>query len=300
MIEVKGKRQKSKVKSQKKELNNLLFLLPFYFLLFTFRSALFLLPFYLVPWLSLGMILPYPSMAAELKEIQERGYLIVAVKDNLRPLGFRDGKGNLQGLEIDLARRLGEELLGRPDAVRLQAVANRDRLNAVLAGKVDLAIARVTATESRTRLVSFSTPYYMDGIAFVTKDASVQRLSDIQQGKIALLYGSSTIAKVRYQLPTARLIGVASYQEARSLLESGGAVAFAADVSVLTGWVQEYPQYRIVPTLLSAEPLSVVMPKGVQYDDLRRRVNEAIDRWKTDGWLQQRAVYWGLPWDNLK
>ncbi|WP_338022357.1 transporter substrate-binding domain-containing protein [Argonema antarcticum] len=300
MIEVKGKRQKSKVKSQKKELNNLLFLLPFYFLLFTLRSALFLLPFYLIPWLSLGMILPAPSMAAELKEIQERGYLIVAVKDNLRPLGFRDGTGNLQGLEIDLARRLGSELLGRPDAVRLEAVANRDRLNAVLAGKVDLAIARVTATESRSRLVSFSTPYYMDGIAFVTKDATVQRLSDIQQGKIALLYGSSTIAKVRYQLPTARLIGVASYQEARSLLESGGATAFAADVSVLSGWVQEYPQYRIVPTLLSAEPLSVVMPKGVQYDDLRRRVNEVIDRWKTDGWLQQRAVYWGLPWDNLK
>ena len=98
-----------------------------------------------------------------------------------------------------------------------------------------------------------------------------------------------------------RLVGVASYQEADRFSNPVAQPAFAADVTVLTGWVQEYPQYRIVPTLLSAEPLSVVMPKGVQYDDLRRRVNEAIDRWKTDGWLQQqRAVYWGLPWDNLK
>jgi polar amino acid transport system substrate-binding protein len=84
------------------------------------------------------------SHAAELKEIQERGYLMVAVKDNVRPLGFTDASGKLQGLEIDLARRLAAEILGKPDAVRLQPVANRDRVSVVLEGKVDLTIARVT------------------------------------------------------------------------------------------------------------------------------------------------------------
>lgn len=272
MIKVKGKRQKAKEK----------YLFP-----------LLLLPFYF-------LILPFESIAAELREIQQRGYLIVGVKDNVRPLGFRDNAGNLQGFEIDIAQRLGQELLGRPEAVRLQPVANRDRLALVVEGKVDLAIARVTATESRARIVSFSPPYYSDGISLVTKDTSVQRMNDIGQRKIAVLYGSSTIAKVRYLLPTVRLVGVASYQEARSLLDDGGAVAFAADVSILTGWVQEYPQYRVIPTLLSAEALSVVMPKGVQYDGLRQWVNQAISRWKTEGWLQQRAIFWGLPWDTLK
>ncbi|WP_322111988.1 transporter substrate-binding domain-containing protein [Aerosakkonema funiforme] len=264
------------------------------------KNLLFVLPFYLVPWLCLGTLLPFASNAAELKEIQERGYLIVGVKDNLRPMGFRDATGNLQGLEIDLARGLAAELLGRSDAVKFEPVANRDRLDVVLRGKVDLTIARVTATEPRARLVNFSPPYYFDGIALVTKDATVQQLDDIRQAKIAVLFGSSTIPKLRYQLPAAQLVGVASYEEARSLLEAGGAVAFAADVSILTGWVQEYPQYRLVPTLLSAEPLAVVMPKGLQYDELRRRVNRAIDRWRSDGWLQQRAIYWGLPWDTLK
>ena len=258
-----------------------------YFILHIFSFLLFLL-------------LPLASIAAELKEIQERGYLIVAVKDNLRPLAFRDQTGNLQGLEIDLARRLATELLGRPDAVRLQPVANRDRLQVVIERKVDLAIARVTATTSRARVVNFSTPYYLDGIAIVTKDTSVQRLADVQQRKIAVLNGSSTIAKVRYLLPNAQLIAAASYEEARSILETGSASAFAADASVLSGWVQEYPQYHLIPTLLSAEPLAVVMPKGLQYDQLRQRVNSAIDRWKSDGWLPQQAIYWGLPWTNLK
>ncbi|MBD2243975.1 transporter substrate-binding domain-containing protein [Nostoc sp. FACHB-888] len=235
------------------------------------------------------------ASAAEMPEIQQRGYLTVAVKDNLRPLGFRDAKGNLQGLEIDLARQLALDLLGKAEAVKLEPVANRDRLSVVLDKKVDFAIARVTATESRARIVSLSVPYYLDGTVLVTKDASVQKFSDLAKQKIAVLNNSSTIAQVRYYVPNAELVGVNSYQEAREKIESNAAIAFAADASVLSGWVQQYPQYRLLPTKLSTEPLSVVMPKGLQYDKLRRNVNEAIARYLAEGWLQQRSQYWGLP-----
>ncbi|NJM73632.1 MAG: transporter substrate-binding domain-containing protein [Scytonema sp. RU_4_4] len=235
------------------------------------------------------------ASAAEMSEIQRRGYINIAVKDNLRPLGFRNANGNLQGLEIDLARALAVDLLGKADAVKLQPVTNRDRLSAVLDHKVDMAIARVTATTSRSRLVSFSVPYYFDGTVLVTKDTSLQRLSDLTKRKIAVLKSSSTIADVRYYAPNAELVGVNSYQEAFTLLENNAANAFAADASVLSGWVQQYPQYRLLPSKLSTQPLSVVMPKGLQYDPLRRRVNEAIARYINSGWLKQRATYWGLP-----
>lgn len=123
----------------------------------------------------------------------------------------------------------------------------------------------------------------------------MQQFSDLRGQTIAVLNGSSTISVVRSRLPTVRLTGVDSYRAAQSLLESGEAIAFAADASVLSGWVQENPDYHLLPTLLSAEALSVVMPRGVQYDDLRRRVNEAIARLHEEGWLEDRADYWGLP-----
>jgi polar amino acid transport system substrate-binding protein len=233
--------------------------------------------------------------ATETTEIQKQGYLTIAVKDNLRPLGFRDAKGNLQGLEIDLAKALGQDILGKPNSVKLQPITNRNRLSLVIDNKVDLAIARVTATSSRARLVSFSFPYYFDGTVLVTKNPLVQKVSDLAKRKIAVLSNSSTIADVRYYLPTANLVGVDSYQEGRALLERNAADAFAADASVLSGWVQQYPQYRLLPTKLSTAPLSVVMPKGLQYDNLRRRVNEAIARYTSSGWLEQRANYWNLP-----
>ena len=255
--------------------------------LFSFSLAIGLVVVSFVP--------PAPAWSAELKEIEQRGKLIVGVKDNLRPLGFRDAAGNLQGLEIDIAKRLAEELLGKPDAVVLQPVTNRDRLNLVLEDKVDIAIAKVTATDSRYRLVDFSRPYYLDGTGLVTKDASIASLSDLGTKTIAVLNGSSTIAVVKYALPTSKFVGVDSYQEARSLLENGTADAFAADNSVLSGWVQEYPEYRMLPVRLSAEALCVVMPKGLQYNKLRQRVNEAIARWQASGWLAERAAAWGLP-----
>ncbi|MBK1990607.1 transporter substrate-binding domain-containing protein [Sphaerospermopsis aphanizomenoides BCCUSP55] len=234
------------------------------------------------------------ASAATLPEIHKRGYLTVAVKYNLRPLGFRDKNGNLQGLEIDLAQRLASDLLGKPDAVKFRPVANSDRLPAILEHKVDLVIANVTATASRSRIVSFSVPYYYDGAAIVTKNTNINQLKDLDKRKIAVLKNSSNIYYVKYFIPNAELVGVNSYAQAREKIESNAVDAVAADNSVLSGWVQESPQYHLLKSKLSAEPLSVVMPKGLQYDELRRWVNEAIARYTATGWLKERTQYWGL------
>lgn len=242
-----------------------------------------------------AQLLCLPGWAASLEEIEARGQLVVAVKDNSRPMGFRTDTGQLRGLEISLARRLAEELLGDPEAVVFQPVSNKTRLRVVMDGEVDFAIALVTATESRARVVSFSSPYYLDGVTFVTLDATLQNLESLANRTVALLDGSSTLAAMRYFLPDARLVGVGSYPAGKALLKSGDVDIFAGDASILAGWVKEFPQYRLLPFQLSVEPLCVVMPKGLQYDGLRRRVSEAIDRWTAEGWLREQAAYWGLP-----
>lgn len=233
--------------------------------------------------------------SAQLQRIQQRGYLTVAVKDNLRPLGFRDSEENLQGLEIEIAQRLAAEILGDRNAIRWLPANNQERLALVAEGRVDLAIARLSVTGSRSRLVDFSTPYYIDGTAFVTRQPAIDSLEAIGQQTIAVLNDSTTVAYVRYFIPNANLVGVDSYQEALALLEAGEAATFAADATVLTGWVQEYPQYRLLPFLISADALAIAMPRGLQHDAFRRKVNQAIAQWRSEGWLAQRAQFWGLP-----
>lgn len=234
------------------------------------------------------------SFAAELTETKERGQIIVGVKDNLRPLGFTDAEGSLVGLEIDIARKLAEELFGNSEAVELVPISNKERLQVVLNNDVDLAIARIAYTTSRARIVDFSPHYYLDGTGLITKNNSIKNLDYLANATIAVLENSATIAVIRNRLPKANLIGVNSYQEALELLETNKAKAFAADRSVLTGWIQEYPQYKLLPERLSGVPLAIVMPKGLQYQELREQVNNAIARWQESGWLQERIKYWGL------
>ncbi len=237
------------------------------------------------------------AAAAELSEVRDRGYITIAVKNNRAPLGFIDATGELNGFEIDIAHRLAEELLGDSSAVRFVPVSNVDRLNIVLTDRVDIAIAGITLTEPRRRIISFSDPYYLDGTAFITQNSDIQNLNGLRTGTIALLDRSSSVPHVKFILPGAKLVGVSSYAEGRDLLASGRVDAFAGDASVLAGWSLESGAegYRILPNILSADPLAIAIPKGTQYDPLRTEINQAVRRWYAEGWLQARAVYWGLP-----
>ncbi|MBD1846656.1 transporter substrate-binding domain-containing protein [Cyanobacteria bacterium FACHB-63] len=246
-------------------------------------------------WMGAQWLVSPSLFAADLQTIVQRNRLIVAVKDNVRPMGFRDAQGRLQGFEIEIARRLAQALLGRSTAIEFKPVSNRDRLSAVTGETVDLAIARVTVNASRARIVAFSEPYYLDGTGIITKSATIQTQRDLNNQTIAVLNNASTIATLRYQFPQIKLIGTESYSAGKQLIESGRAIGFAADVSVLAGWVQEFPEYRILPFRVSTEPLAIVFPKGLESDELRRRVDQLLRQWKSEGWLQQRATYWGLP-----
>ena len=253
------------------------------------------LPKLLILWLwGLPFWLLLPGIAADLPTIIQRGRLVVAVKDNLRPLGFREANGQLRGLEIEIAQRLATEILGKP-AIDFKSLKNQDRLMAVTSGQVDVAIAHVTANSARARIVSFSLPYYTDGTMLITRNATIRKLADLKTQKIAVLQGSTAIAQLRYRLPSNELVAVTSYAAGQALLATGQVAALAADATVLSGLVQAEPSYRLLPERLSAEPLCIVLPKGLQYEGLRQRVNQAIAQWQTEGWLRQRAIAWGLP-----
>jgi len=236
-----------------------------------------------------------PVFAADLDTIRARGYLVVAVREGWQPLSFRDRDGNLVGLEIDIARGLATAIFADPEALELRVVPNGDRLPAVLEDRVDVAIAGVTLTSGRQRLLSFSPPYYLDGAAVLVRDPQYRRLEDLRRRRLGVLQGSSTVAVVRYLLPQATLIPLTSYQEALSRLGSGQIDGFAGDVTVLTGWQQTYRGYYLVPSLLSAEPLAIALPKGTQYTDLHRLVSQTVSQWHQNGWLEDRATFWGLP-----
>jgi polar amino acid transport system substrate-binding protein len=259
-------------------------------------------------WLGVQFVAPLSVSAADLETIRSRGYVVVAVKDNLRPLGFRDAQGNLQGLEIDIARRLATVICGQPDAIKFVPVSNADRLPLVMNDQVDLAIAQITATAARGRLVYFSSPYYLNGTSFLMRRRTAmaapsytpsynlgEAVTALEAQPVAVLNNSQTIATLQYHAPKLRLVGVDSYAVAKQRLAAGEVGAIAANTTTLMGWAQDNPDYQLIPAQYNREPLAVAFPKGLQYEDLGQLVNQSLRQWQQEGWLQERATYWGLP-----
>jgi polar amino acid transport system substrate-binding protein len=232
--------------------------------------------------------------AATLAEIQQRGQLTVAVKDNWVPLGFRDGAGQLQGFEIAIARQLAQDLLGSAQKVVLKPVSNSERLAAVTSGSVDLAIANLTITENRQRLVMFSDPYYRNGTGILTTNPRFNRLWILSRQAIAVLDSSVTFPYLRSFLPNAQLRGAPSYQSALELLNTQQVQAVVGDQIVLSVQAKQ-SGYYFYPTKLTLQPLAIALPKGVQHESLRAAINDRLARWQQSGWLQQQQKIWGLP-----
>jgi polar amino acid transport system substrate-binding protein len=225
-----------------------------------------------------------------LDKIQKRGKLIIGVKDNLPPLGFRDRSGNLSGLEIDIARELAKELNIQVELVPLK---NRDRLSALQNNQIDLAIAQITVTTNRSRLVDFSLPYYTDStIAIAKRDVTSQELR--QPSAIGVLKNSAAIAVIQSQFPKAAIIGASSYADGLDALQSGKVKAFVGDRSSLSQWLKDHPDFAIIGKPLAAHSLAIALPRGLQHLDLRDRVFDIVEKWRKNGWLQERASYWNL------
>jgi polar amino acid transport system substrate-binding protein len=248
-------------------------------------------------WIAIwvGLSTPKTVSAAPLPDILKRGHLIVAVKDNSEPLGYRDPSGNLKGFEIELAKHLAKTLLGSGKTLVLQPVRNTERLTAVTSGRVDMAIAHITVTENRMRLVTFSEAYYRNGTGLLVKNSKWQSLQALYTQAIAVLQPSVTLAYLRDAVPKARLVGVQSYPAAQTLLDRAEVQAIAGDRIVLSNLAQHHSQYLFYPIPLTVQPLAIALPKGVKYESLRNSVNQTLQQWQQQGWLEAQRRHWGLP-----
>ncbi len=221
-------------------------------------------------------------------QIRRRGYLIVGIQTQVRPLAF--GK-TPQGLEIELAQKLALGLLGQESAVRFVPLLHRDRLPAIQEGRVDLVIAGLTRTNARQRVIRMTAPYYFDGLGVIAPESAGNlKGSNLAQGPIAVLENSEAIAVVKSRWPLARLVAVGSYQAAYQALETRQALAFVGDRSVLIGWQQEFPQYRCLDDRLSSAPLAIGLAKG--QEDLALAIDRQLLQLKP--WINAAIQRWGL------
>jgi general L-amino acid transport system substrate-binding protein len=227
-------------------------------------------------WSSAGLVVlaAVAGMAhggERLDEIRERGYLVCGITTEVAGFATVDEQGRYSGFEVDICRAVAAALFGSPERVNFLTAGSVSQFKQY--SDIDVVARRLTWTLTREadHGLLFGPIIFFDGAAFlVPAGADIQQPQQLTGRPICLRGASETEqALAAYAQSTAFELAArpfAGNTEAARAFYAGTCDALAADLSELgaeraardAGW----QRYRILPHLISKEPLALLMRQG--------------------------------------
>lgn len=229
----------------------------------------------------------------DLSKILKRGKIIVGVRDDAAPFGFRDKHGNLIGYDIDLAKKIASGILGSESKIDFVPVTASNRILKLINGDVDILVATMSVTNRRQQVVDFARPYYVAGQAIMVKTTSkAQGLKDFEGKRLITVYGSTGESNLQTNVPEVELYGCKTYPEAYAALKAGKAQGIVADDTILMSYALNDKSVKILPKRYSQEPYAVAVRKDSAR--LLNSVDYIIENLQSTGKLTKMQEQWKI------
>ena len=241
-----------------------------------------------------AVALPGRAGAADgVEAIKKRGTLIVGVKADYRPFGFRDPSGTIIGLEpdlaADLAKRLGVKL-------ELVPVVSANRIEFLQQGKVDLLIATLSDKPERRRVVQAIDPqYYSDFVnVLLPKSSGITDWAQLK-GKPLCATSGAWYNKDVARTYGAEIIAFDGSEKPLFALKQGNCLGYVYDQSMLQGklldddWKANYAMP--LKGILDA-PWMMAVAQG--NTTLQTMVEDATKDWMKTGFIVDEEKKWGI------
>jgi polar amino acid transport system substrate-binding protein len=233
------------------------------------------------------------AASSAIEEIKKRGTLRVGLSTFV-PWAFRAKSGEIIGYEVDVAKKLAEDMGVKAEFV---PTAWDGIIPALLAGQFDFIIGGMTITPARNLTVNFTAPYSATGVDVVASKklaGNFKTHADFDKPTVTLVArrGTSAAATAQRMFPkaTLRLFD----DDAPALLEVQNDRAHA--------WVSTVPKpafaaldnpgalFRPFPDILVKQADAMAVRKGDP--DALNFLNNWIQNRTLDGWLEERQAYW--------
>ena len=206
--------------------------------------------------------------------------LRVGTKIDVPGFGFQNPEtGNIEGMEVDIARELAKRIKGSPDALKVTGVNVTTRGAMLDNGTLDATLATFTITEARKKSYNFSRPYYTDHIGVLVKKSSgINHIID----KLTAAGDEIGIHMNFAEYST--------YPEIKIALVTGRVDAFSVDRSILNGYVDD--STMLLDAQFAPQEYGVATKKS--NTELADQVDAAIGAMADDGTLTALQERWGL------
>ncbi|DAA86897.1 TPA: hypothetical protein CPT82_00745 [Candidatus Gastranaerophilales bacterium HUM_2] len=231
----------------------------------------------------------------DLTTITQRDRLIVGIRNDAPPFGFKDKNGFTVGYDADLARLIAKGILGDEKKVEFVPVTASNRIMKLNSGEVDCLIATMSITTQRQQFLNFSTPYYMAGQAILVRSSSkATSLRDFTGKKLIIVFGSTSEKNLRSNVPEVTVISYKTYNDAYNALKNGKADGIVADDTVLLGFSTNDKSVKLLPKRYSKEPYAVVFRKDDASINFTNKVNYIVENLQSTGRLNRLQEKWKI------
>lgn len=246
--------------------------------------------------LALGTLAACGKPAAEeagagtIAKIKEQGKVIAGVKYDLNLFGLKDpSTGQVQGLDIDIAKAVAKKVLGDENAIEFKEVTSKTRIPMLKNGEIDMIVATMTITEERKKEIDFSDVYFTAGQSLlVPVNSPIKSVKDLtKDSKVLTAKGSTSAKNVRDAAPDAQVLEFENYAEAFTALKAGQGDALTTDNALLFGMSKQDSNFKVLEETFTQEPYGI----GLRKDDAEfvKLVNDTLKELKENG--QYDAIY---------
>lgn len=131
------------------------------------------------------------SAADLLDTVKARGTLKIAVEGTYPPFNFKNAKGELDGFEVEIGKLLAQKLKLKPEFVTSEWSGI---LAGLQAGKFDIILNQVAATDKRREIFDFSQPYTLSSAQLIVRKSETRHfkgLTDLKGKKLGVGQGSN-------------------------------------------------------------------------------------------------------------
>lgn len=184
--------------------------------------------------------------ASQLRTILDRGKLIVGTGSTNAPWHFENDKGELVGMDITMAKILAKGLFDDESKIEFVQQDPAQRIPNLTTGKVDVVIQFMTISAARAQLINFSRPYYVEGVALLTRPDAADKTYDAllkkgKEAKVSMLQNVGAEESVHSVLPEAEVVQVDTQANVVQALDSKRVDAAAVDLSTVRWMVAKTP-----------------------------------------------------------
>lgn len=183
---------------------------------------------------------------SRLYDVLKRGKVIVGTGSGNPPWHFEDESGNLQGMDIEMAKLVAKGLFDKTDAIEFVREQSDARVPNLQGDKLDIVIQFMTVNAQRAQLVEFTIPYYREGVnTLLLKDSKYNGAKDLAAAgdavNVSVLQNVFANDLVHDAIPKAKVLQLDSQANTMLALDSGRVDAAAVDDSTVRWMVAQDP-----------------------------------------------------------